>query len=56
MLSITIFFLLPFSNYSVHDLFLKTSLTGQCKMQTADYCFYYANEYVTTLVPLFSNP
>ena len=35
---------------------LKTSLTGQCKTQTTDYCFYHANEYVTTIVPLFSNP
>ena len=25
-------------------------------MQTMDYCFYYANEYVTTIVLLFSNP
>ena len=29
---------------------------GQCKTQTADYCFPNANEYVTTTVPLFSNP
>ena len=29
---------------------------GQCKTQTADYCFHPANEYVTTIVPLFSNP
>ena len=29
---------------------------GQCKTQTADYCFPHANEYVTTIVPLFSNP
>ena len=25
-------------------------------MQIADYCFHHANEYVTTIVPLFSNP
>ena len=24
-------------------------------MQTADYCFHHANEYVTAIVPLFSN-
>ena len=30
---------------------------GQCKMlQTADYCFHHANENMTTIVPLFSNP
>ena len=29
---------------------------GQCKTQTADYCFHHANENVTTIVPLFSNP
>ena len=29
---------------------------GQCKTQTADYCFHHTNEYVTTIVPLFSNP
>ena len=28
--------------------------TGQCKTQTAGYCFYHANEYVTTVIPLFS--
>ena len=26
------------------------------KTQTVDYCFHHANEYVTTIVPLFSNP
>ena len=31
-------------------------LSGQCKTQTADYCFHHANENVTTIVPLFSNP
>ena len=31
-------------------------VTGQCKTQTTDYCFYQANEYGTTIVPLFSNP
>ena len=30
--------------------------SGQCKTQTADYCFHHANENVTTIVPLFSNP
>ena len=30
--------------------------SGQCKTQTVDYCFHYANENVTTIVPLFSNP
>ena len=25
-------------------------------MKTADYCFHHANEYVTIIVPLFSNP
>ena len=25
-------------------------------IQTADCCFYHANEQVTTIVPLFSNP
>ena len=30
--------------------------TRQCKTQTADYCFHHANENVTTIVPLFSNP
>ena len=29
---------------------------GQCKTQTADYCFHHANENATTIVPLFSNP
>ena len=31
--------------------------TGQCKTQTADYCFQHANAYeqVTIIVPLFSN-
>ena len=28
---------------------------GQCKRQTADYCFHHANDNVTTIVPLFSN-
>ena len=32
------------------------SVGGQCKVQTADYCFQHANEYVTIIVPLFSNP
>ena len=33
------------------------SVGGQpCKTQTADYCFQHANEYVTVIVPLFSNP
>ena len=28
-----------------------------CKMpQTGDYCFHHANENMTTIVPLFSNP
>lgn len=31
-------------------------ITGQCKMQIADYCLHSANENVTTTVPLFSNP
>ena len=30
--------------------------TGQFKMQTADYRFRHANEFMTTIVPLFSNP
>ena len=29
--------------------------SGQCKTQTADYGFHHANEYETTIVPLFSN-
>ena len=29
---------------------------GQCKTQTVDYSFHHANEYVTAIVPLFSNP
>ena len=28
----------------------------QCKMQSAGYCFHLANENMTTIVPLFSNP
>ena len=28
---------------------------GHCKTQTADCCFHHANEYVTTIVPLFSS-
>ena len=28
----------------------------QCKTQTAGYWFHHANEYVTTIVPLFSIP
>ena len=35
---------------------MDVPLTGQCKMQTADYCLRDANENVTTAVPLFSNP
>ena len=31
-------------------------IIGQCKTQTADHCFHQANENVTTIVPLFSNP
>jgi len=38
---------------SMENYFLAT---GQCKMQTVDYCFHRANENVTTIVPLFSNP
>ena len=30
--------------------------SGQCKTQTADYCFHHANQYETTIVPLYSNP
>ena len=30
--------------------------TSQSKMQIAEYCFHHANENVTTIVPLFSNP
>ena len=29
------------------------SVGGQSKVQTADYCFQHANEYVTVVVPLF---
>ena len=29
---------------------------GQCKTQTAAYCFHHANQNMTTIVPLFSNP
>ena len=36
------------------QFFMKTK-TGQCKTQTADYCFHHANENVTTIVSLFSN-
>ena len=35
---------------------LLNIIIGQCKTQTAEYCFHHANEYVTTIVPLFSNP
>ena len=31
-------------------------VNGKCKRQTLDYCFPHKNEYVTTIVPLFSNP
>ena len=34
-------------------LFKKNS---HWKMQTADYCFHHANENMTAIVPLFSNP
>ena len=37
-------------------LLLLGSKIGQCKTQTADYCFHHVNEYVTTKVPLLSNP
>ena len=30
------------------------SPASQCKMQTADYCFYHVNKNVTTIVPFFS--
>ena len=42
----------PFTFYSKY---LQNTI-GQCKTQTADYCFHHANENVTTIVPLFSNP
>ena len=29
---------------------------GQCKTQTADYCFHHANDYMTTIVPFVFNP
>ena len=29
------------------------SVRGLCKVQTADYCFHHANEYVTVIVPLY---
>ena len=38
------------------NVVIDNFLNGQCKMQTADYCFHHANEYVTTIVPLFANP
>ena len=38
------------------NVVIDTFLNGQCKTQAADYCFHHANEYVTTIVPLFANP
>ena len=32
------------------------SVGDQCKTQTADYYFHHTNEYVTKIIPLFSNP
>ena len=46
------FFIDDFPN----SVFAFAFLFGQCKTQTADYCFHHANENVTTIVPLFSNP
>ena len=37
-------------------LLLLGNKTGQCKTQTANYCFHHANEYVATKVLSFSNP
>ena len=31
-------------------------IISQCKMQTEDNCFLPLNKYVTTIIPLFSNP
>ena len=38
------------------NVVIDNFLNRQCKMQAADYCFHDANEYVTTIVPLFANP
>ena len=38
------------------NVVIDNFLNGQCKTQAEDYCFHHANEYVTTIVPLFSNP
>ena len=35
---------------------MLSNTTSQCQTQTVDYCFHHANEYVTTIVPFFSNP
>ena len=40
--------------YSEILSFLK--FIGQCKTQTANYCFHHANEHATTIVSLFCNP
>ena len=45
-----------FCSLPVFRLTRRKNYTGQCKTQTADYCFHHANENVTTIVPLFSNP
>ena len=38
------------------NVVIDNFLNSQCKMQAADYCFHHANEYVTTIVPLFADP
>ena len=37
-------------------IFMFCCVVSVLKMQTVDYCFHHANEYLTTIVPLFSNP
>ena len=44
------------TNYLKHEQKQQNYTVGQCNTQTADYCFYRANENVTTIVPLFSDP
>ena len=42
--------------HCVYD-FVRYAISTNCTMQTfSDHCFHHANENVTTIVPLFSNP
>ena len=39
------------------NVVIDNFLNGSVKRRLhADYCFHHANEYVTTIVPLFANP